>query len=415
MTLLSRLVIKLPLAQAGADAAYEVCQLTPEGQAMAPPYLNGSAARLAEAWPRDALATLMLPVAAVSWHRVRLPSGLKPDSRRMEAVLRGLLEDALLDDVGAIHLALQDGWRELEQPWVAACKRQWLLEHLAALEAVGVGLERVVPELWPTETPQAFVFGDDEQAQLWLCDAAQGVWYWPLKQMDACESPLALWPSAVRPAALVVHALPSTLAGLEAAAGCTLRACPERAHWLRAAREGWSLAQFELGRHVAARGTRRWARHGAWLLRGPAWRAARWGLLALALTWLAGLNAVAWKLRADWELQQTQWAQMVRETFPQVPLVVDAPLQMARELARLRQSAGEMANDDMVVMLSALGTCMPPAMSPATGYEYANRVLRVQGLPAAADISALSRCLAERGYAWRAGDVDWSMTLKGGQ
>ena len=75
-------------------------------------------------------------------------------------------------------------------------------------------------------------------------------------------------------------------------------------------------------------------------LYAPQWRAARWGVGLLAAAHLVGLNAWAWQERDALAAKQAGVRNALTQTFPKVQVVVDAPVQMERELAVLRQAAG---------------------------------------------------------------------------
>jgi general secretion pathway protein L len=126
---------------------------------------------------------------------------------------------------------------------------------------------------------------------------------------------------------------------------------------------------------------------------------------------LLGLNAWAWKTRADWQAQQNSWAQVLRETFPQTLLVVDAPLQMAQQVDRLRQGSGQLRAEDLESMLRALGQAMPAALAAPGQWTYQTGQLRLQGFqPDAAQQQALQQSLRQLGYQWRAQGDAWLMS-----
>ena len=72
----------------------------------------------------------------------------------------------------------------------------------------------------------------------------------------------------------------------------------------------------------------------------PAWRPVRWGLAALLLANIVGLNAWAWQQQSSLNAKRTQMNNLLTQSFPSVKVVVDAPLQMSRELTALRQATG---------------------------------------------------------------------------
>ena len=81
-------------------------------------------------------------------------------------------------------------------------------------------------------------------------------------------------------------------------------------------------------------------------------------------------------------------------------VVVDAPVQMGRELVLLRQTAGATSPRDLEAMLSALGNALPPQQA-ATALEYAPGEARLKGLPTGSD-TAIAESLRASGYSVRA-------------
>jgi general secretion pathway protein L len=127
---------------------------------------------------------------------------------------------------------------------------------------------------------------------------------------------------------------------------------------------------------------------------------------------LIGLNVWAWKTRTNWQAQQQSWAQILRETFPKTQVVVDAPVQMARELERLRQAAGQLSASDLESMLDSLGQAMPAGLAAPGQWVYQPGQLRLHNFkPNAADQDRLQKSLQARGYLWRAEGDAWLMTV----
>jgi general secretion pathway protein L len=132
----------------------------------------------------------------------------------------------------------------------------------------------------------------------------------------------------------------------------------------------------------------------------------------LLVSQLIGLNAWAWKTRADWQGQQQGWTQSLRETFPKTLVVVDAPLQMAREVERLRQASGQLSQSDLEAMLSALGQALPQGLAAPSQWSYQPGQLRLQGFqPSNTEQQALQSALAAQGYSGRADGDAWLVTL----
>jgi general secretion pathway protein L len=134
---------------------------------------------------RDKEVWAVVPAAALSWHWVNLPSGLQKQNNRLLPALQGLMEEMLLDEPEAVHLALQPGWQSGAPAWVAVCNKAWLRQHLHQLQSSGHMVHRIVPEWAPApftlpHAPQAWVSGIPEDAWLWVSDA-QGAWRLPLQ------------------------------------------------------------------------------------------------------------------------------------------------------------------------------------------------------------------------------------------
>ena len=147
--------------------------LTTDGHALAD---QGRAPAALLPLTRGAGAELVavVPVQALAWHRVELPKGIAPGTPRLRAALEGLLEEQLLADTAAVHLALQPGARGGEAAWVAVCDRAWLRQVLQSLEAAGRTVTRIVPEFAPDGGLSLTALGDPEQATI-VASSADGV------------------------------------------------------------------------------------------------------------------------------------------------------------------------------------------------------------------------------------------------
>jgi general secretion pathway protein L len=90
--------------------------------------------------------------------------------------------------------------------------------------------------------------------------------------------------------------------------------------------------------------------------------------------------------------------EVLTRTFPQVKSVVDAPAQMAREVAALRQATATPASTDLETQLGALARAAPDRT--AQGLDYTRDTLRVRGLGwAAADLQGARVALQAQGLA----------------
>ncbi len=330
--------------------------------------------------PRDDDVVLVLPPRAVSWHSVALP---KVTANRLRAALDGLLEDRVLADVNELHFALEPGGRSGQTVWVAACHRARLSAWLQLLEAAGRPVSRIVPALWPLgpgkaalaptgaersaapDVPSPIHWAHGEGGQAWLASAsAFGVSCTPLVAGGNSAGVVkALMPMPVEapghtPGDAVVRGLwladPAVAALAEQVLDqrFELVALPQ---WLlRCAQSDWNLAQFDLSLSSGARRGQRWRRALQQGLSAPQWRPARWGLAALAAVNLVGLNTAAWHERSALAAKQQAVRQTLQQTFPQVTLVLDAPVQMQRELARLQQASGSLSSGDLETLLGAI-------------------------------------------------------------
>lgn len=372
---MSTLIVSLPLegASAATEWAYAV---TPDGRVPGD-HGKAPAALLPQSrGPGPAEVVALVPAQALAWHRVELPKGVAPGTPRMRVALEGLLEEQLLDDTEALHLALQPGARAGEPAWVAVCERAWLRDALQLLEAAGRPADRIVPEFAPEGAPALVVLGDPEQP-LVVVAGDEGVLALPLAPATLPLLP-ALGEDAPRLAEPAVAAQAEQVLQHKMA----LQQAPQR--WIAAARTDWDLGQFEFASSARARALKKFASGWGEVLRGVPWRPARWAAVALIAIHLVGLNAWAWKERASLAGQREAIRRTLTDTFPQVKVVVDAPVQMQREVAALRQQTGAASPRDLDAQLAALASTLPAGRTP-TALEYNGSELRAGGLALSGD------------------------------
>lgn len=334
----------------------------------------------------------IVPSQALSWHRVTWPRGVAAQSPRLRAVLEGLLEDQLLDETPALHFAVEPGAKAGDEVWVAVCDRAWLRGALQALEAAGRPAHRVVPEVAPGAPVSVHAAGEPDRA-LWLARSEAGVSTLPLT-----AAALPLLPPLTDEA--LCFAEPALAAQAELLLHRPVVVQPAAQRWLQAAQSGWDLAQFDLASSGRARALKKFNTALGELLRAPHWRPLRWGLGLLLVANLAGLNLWAWRERTALEAKRDAVRTTLTQTFPQTRLVVDAPLQMEREVALLRQGAGVSSSRDLETLLGALASVAPDRS--ASSIEYAAGELRIRGLGwSAADVEAVLPRLRARGLSVR--------------
>lgn len=312
----------------------------------------------------------VVPVAMLSWHRFDWPKGVTAGSPRLRAAIGGLLEDELLDDPEAMHFALEPQARAGETAWVAACDRAWLRSALQALDAAGRHVTRIVPEFAPQEPPALHAIGEGETAQL-VMHSEDGVLLMPL-----APASLDLLPDLADDTLCLAE--PAAAAHAEQLLQRTVVLQPVPQRWLQAAQSRWDLAQFEFASSGRARALKKFTSTLGELLHAPRWRPARWGAVLLLAINLVGLNAWAWRERAALADKRESVRATLTQTFPQVQAVIDAPVQMAREVARLRQATGTPSAGDLESLLGALAAGSPDAT--VSGLDYSPGELRVRGL-----------------------------------
>lgn len=397
---MSALILEAPLPFAPTPASWAFA-LTHDGETVAE---SGQAApALLPRTGRGTQTVLVIPAPALSWHRVPLPQVSLRDRARLRAVLAGLLEDQLLDDPAQLHFALAPDARAGAPAWVAVCRADWLRAQLQQLQDADIAVHRIVPAFAPASASAPaegadgcalHAIGSEDAPWLVATGAAVqgGVLCVPLAPAAA-----ALQVVAQAPASLPVHAEPAVyqLAQTRLKRPVQLQAQAQRL--LQASATDWSLAQFQFansGRDRLAQGA---AAGLQTVWRAPQWRWARWGAAVLLMGNLAGLNVWAWQARADLAQERSRITQIFRATFPQVPVVVDAPLQMRQELQRLQRLSGALTPGAFTVLASAVHG-LPEGQVPRT-ISYEAQQLVLGGLDAtAAPIAQWQAALAERGF-----------------
>ncbi|MEO7953148.1 MAG: type II secretion system protein GspL [Polaromonas sp.] len=349
----------------------------------------------------------VVPVSRLSWHRVELPQGAisrslfqEGGTGRLRSVLDGLLEERVLDETAQLHFALEPQARSGASAWVAACNRAWLHAWLAELEHAGRAVSRIVPELAPTRaagpdmsaTASLHVMGTPEKAQLVMA-GPDGVTLLPLSQASAA---LVAWPEGLQPVAE-----PAVAALAEDCFKMPVLLQTPAQRWLAAAQSDWDLAQFDLLYNRRARTQKRLSALGSALLQAPRWRAARWAALLLLVVNIGGLQAWAMKERSAQAAKRAAISGTLTATFPEVRVVVDAPLQMARSVAELQRRNGAASAADMETMLGQLQAVATDLPTPKA-IEFVANELKLKGLDLAAPgLDNISTRLRAQGYSAR--------------
>lgn len=315
----------------------------------------------------------VIPHSRMSWLSVQLPPA--SHGPRLMSVLHGLLEDRLLDEPQQLHLVLPPNSQALARAggttWVAVCDKTWLREALAPLQAAGLTVQRLVPELQPTDTPVLHIMGEPDPSTSVLTQPT-GVSLLP-PHVASWRAFVALTDD------LQIHAEPAMVARVQQLLQRqpTLQSAAQR--WVTASQSAWDLAQGEWAQGRSQRLQR--GLQNAWqtLANAPAWRAVRIGLASLVLLQIVGLNALAWREKSALDQQQLALQRILKTSFPAVSLVIDAPLQMQREVDALQHKSGHVSRTDLEPLLVALAGVLPAGQVPAQ-LHFTNTALRVQGL-----------------------------------
>lgn len=360
---MSTLAILIPARlPAGAAAEFDYV-LSGDGR-----HVAAAGRALPAALPRADTAVGVLADGAVAWHRVALP---KAPAARLRDALAGVLEEQLLADPEDLHFALPARSEPGGGTWVAVTDRQPLAAALAALDAAGVQVERVVPASEPV--PEG--------------TAARGHFFQPA---GAAEDELALalahadgaatlrvagtLARALLPAAAEYSASPAAAAAAEHWLGAPVAVRKDAERVLGALASPWNLRQFELA--PQHRGVQALQLAFSRLAR-PEWKGARRAALALVVVQLVGLNLAAWHERRAIDARRAEMAALLTSTHPGVRAVVDAPRQMARENERLRAAAGRADAGDLETLLGAAAAAWPEGQGPVQTLRFEDQRLEL--------------------------------------
>ena len=392
------LIIALPLHTEGAATEYLHVRAGPgaaTGHAQ-----SATAARL----PRDAgTVVAVVPAQALAWHTITPPP---VGAARLAAALEGLLEERLLEDPAqSLVVYTPDGAAAAAQGQtltVLVCQKAWLRQALAPLQAQGMVVSRIVPEWSPQAqaAPVLWVGGSPEQVQAVAC-GPQGAMVLPPPPWSSAISATLNQPEAQ------LLCEPAMAAWVQQQFGRAPRMLSPGQRLWQAQQTDWDLAQGEW-----AQGRRqRWARFAHELAlnlwQAPRWRPARWGLLALLVLNLVGLQWMAWQQRQLQAQLQKDMAMLLTRSFPAVQVVVDAPLQMAREVQALQRAMGQPNAADLEPMLTSLARALP-ASAQLSSVQFSPGELRWQAPAVTSDrIEAAREPLRQQGYQLVADGTYW--------
>jgi general secretion pathway protein L len=349
----------------------------------------------------------VVPHSRLSWLRVQLPPASQ--GPRLQSVLQGLLEDRLLDDPQQLHIVLDPESSQIArtggEALVAVCDKQWLRDALAPLQAAGLTVQRLVPELSPSETPVLQVMGEPDHSQSVLCHAHSITLLPPNTAQWRAFAELSQDDLQIQAEPAMVARVQSTLQRQP-----MLQSAAQR--WVKSSQSAWDLAQGEWAQGRAQRVQRQVLTAWQTLLHAPAWKPVRWGVVALVALQVLGLNALAWREHSALNAQQAALQNILKTTFPSVTLVIDAPLQMQREVNALQQKSGAVSSTDLEPLLAALAGVLPAGQTPQQ-IHYANHSLRVQGIALDSNAAGVTRVKAQGLSLRQDGNDTWVLESEG--
>jgi general secretion pathway protein L len=318
--------------------------------------------------PRADEVEAVLPASRVLFARLKLP---KVSPATIRELLPFAVEDRLLGDPSHIH-AVAGGKGAKGDTVVAVIDREWLRAMLDALAHAGLRCASAWPEgsllagghgdwnlVWSAR--RGMLVDDDGVSATFDHDASQA---FPLALRLALDEASA---RGERPELIRVHTdggekLPD-LARWSAEGGVKFAAGSQWEKLAQAAPAGSAINLMQ--GQFSPRSERR--------LRLP--RAAIALAAAIAVLQVAFAAADAWRLQHERATLEAQREAIFRSAFPEAKVVVDADLQMKRNLAELRHTRGVASDDDFIARLSR--AAQEPG-GPAKSIEYANGKLVVR-------------------------------------
>lgn len=372
------------------DAALAWCRIGARGEA-----LDAGSAAVSALPPADA-CELVIPADLVLLTRARLPRGSK---QKLLQLLPFAIEDKLGAEPDSVHVAAGpthvDG-----QTALAAIDKHWLARALARLTDAGLRPRSAWPEVLLLPLPA------DGWAAVWngrggflRSGAAAGM---SLEGGSDTEPPVALALSVAEARAA------GTLPGRLVLRLAEHAAPPDTEAWSRAlgitVEIGAPWAPFERP-EVASGGIN--LLQGALAPASPArtwWPALRLPLILAGLLvalHLGGTTGEWLLLKREKQALQATMEQRFRDAFPDARVIVDAPLQMQRNLAELRGAAGQATPLDFVPLLSKAAAALDAdTRSRLRAVEYTSgRLSLVFALPDRAAADALVTRLNAAGLA----------------
>jgi general secretion pathway protein L len=373
------LVLQLPpLATAHPLPALEYVLLSADGK------LQSKGREQVALLPRGRRVVVVVDALDASVLAVTLP--VMP-AGRLQAALSGALEDRLLQDAGALHLAVGPQSEDGATTLACAVQKEALQQAIADLTQAGQEPQQIVPEAALLAPGDALLQTSDQGPRL----------LWRDLQGEAAWLPLILAADAAAPQALPLPVTPEhlwvqdqaqpQLSWLDLPPELTPATLNDAGWMARAAQSPWNLRQFDLApKHAFSRG---WS--GVMeQLATPAWRRVGMLLGLLVVVQLVGMNAAAFKLSHQENQLRQKLDTTAAEALPGVPAILDARLQVQRALNDARLRTGRPGDGDLDVLMGRASVVVP-AGTTTLALTFSPGQLQIT-LPGDAAAQAAARC-----------------------
>lgn len=329
--------------------------------------INTQSRRPSRMLPRADNVVLVPAEGDISWHRITMP---RAKTGKLRAALAGMLEEQLLEDPDQLHFAVDPDVLGGEPGWVAVISKPWLQDHLAELEQAHLVVDRIAPLSWPGLPPQGHLYDPEPDAgfakqapslalQLSHPDGVGNL------RVEGSLSRSMLNPELMQ--AIQWSATPDVAAPAERWLGSKITVVTPQQRALQALQSPWNLRQFDLAlRTGGVRAVRQIYRN----FMRRTWRPVRLGLAALLGVQLLGMNLSAWQLRQQLDERKAELGRVLKSSFPQVRAVLDAPVQMRREMEQLRAQSGRPSEQDFETLMAVAAQAWPGDRGPADGLAF---------------------------------------------
>lgn len=335
--------------------------------------------------------TLVVPVTALSWHWVTLPTALKlKKDARLLPILQSMLEDVLVGDADNAHIALAPGAASGVQTLAMVCDRAWLNGWVKAFTAASIRIARIAPEIDPGMSKAL--------SQAVLC-TAHGYTSYATIADDAGLSTFPLPDGTMfAPAHVPVYALATAHTQAEQAFGAERVKLLSEVEYLELLKAStWDMAQHDL----AATGWNRLKKQAGLaaqsFLSSKQWLPARIACVTLAMVYGLGNAFLLYQNNQALSAKHASLQTTVAEAFPRLTVIVDPILQAQRELDTLKRLHGLQSETDFLPLASVAGSAWGAKNPQPKTLEYSDKTLVLTGVNATAAADFVAQVKA-KGY-----------------